>query len=221
MTVIDQLSTGRRPGAAAIYEPDSATTVSSPGSSYATVRVAVAVACLLGAQLLHWSVIDQHAKEWRASGVFFFVLALAEGLLTVLLVTHRRPWVAAAGIIGSAVPVMVWAWDRTLGLPFGPTKGVRGTIGRSDVMSVVFEVITIAVLWPFLRERHEAPRSNRVNLTGKVVIGITCVYVAVFSVWAMLGDQGAIHHVGATTVTTITQPTGSPGEVAPLNTSAP
>ena len=117
---------------------------------YATVRIVVAVACLLGAQFLHWSVIDQHAREWSAAGNFFFVLALVESLMTVLIIARLRPWVAAAGIVVSVVPVFVWAWDRTLGLPFGPTEGVRGTIGRSDVMSVVFELITIVVLWPFL-----------------------------------------------------------------------
>jgi hypothetical protein len=176
----------------------------------ATVRIAVAVACLLGAQFLHWSVIDQHAQEWSAAGTFFFLLALAEGLMTVLVIARLRPWVAGAAIVISAVPVLVWAWDRTLGLPFGPTNGVRGTIGRSDVLSVVFETLTIIALWPFLRPGYGRGRPVRLDLVGRVVVGATFVYVIGFSYWAMLGDQGSIHAAGTTAAAAAqTAPTSS------------
>lgn len=190
-------------------------------SRFVTVRIAVAIACLLGAQFLHWSVIDQHAQEWSASGIFFFVLALLEGSLTVFVFLRLRPWVAAAGIMLSVVPVMVWAWDRALGLPFGPTKGIRGTIGRSDVMCVVFEVVTVFALWPFLRRRYGDERASRVDLTGKIVIGVSCLYVVGFSVWAILGDQGAIHNVAGTTVTSVVQLPANPADAAPFNTTPP
>ncbi len=190
-------------------------------SRHASVRVAVAVACLVGAQLLHWSVIDQHAREWAASGDFFFMLALVEGALTVLVITHLRPWVAGATIAISALPVVIWTWDRTLGLPFGPTAGVRGSIGRSDVMSVVFEVLTVISLWPFLRPGYGERRPSRVDLTGRLVIGITCAYVVVFSMWAMVGDQGTVHRAGSTTVSGGNTPAANPATAAPLNTSVP
>jgi hypothetical protein len=165
------------------------------GSPYALVRIIVAIACLLGAQFLHWSVIDQHAREWSASGNFFFLLALAEGAMTVLILARLRPWVAAAAIAVSVLPVCIWLWDRTLGLPFGPTKGVRGTIGRSDVLSVVFEIITVVALLPYLDRAYADRKPGAVDRVGRVVIGITCVYVLAFSSWAMLGDQGRIHHL--------------------------
>ena len=189
-------------------------------SRYASVRVAVAVACLLGAQVLHWSVIDEHTKAWAASGDFFFILALLEGALTMLVITHLRPWVAAITIALSAIPVMIWAWDRTLGLPFGPTAGVRGTIGRSDVMSVVFEVLTIVALWPFLRAGYGEQRPRRTDVAGRMVIGVTCVYVVGFSLWAMAADRGSVHHVGGITVSGVNAPV-SPPPVGPLNTSLP
>ncbi len=173
-----------------------ASAVDAPAESrYATVRIVVAVACLLGAQFLHWSVIDQHAREWSASGTFFFLLALAEGAMAVLILFRLRPWVAALTITISALPVSIWLLDRTLGLPFGPTKGVRGTIGRSDVLSVVFEIITIVALWPFLNRSYADAKPGRVDTVGRVVIGITLAYVIAFSSWAMLGDQGSFHRV--------------------------
>ncbi len=173
-----------------------ASAVDAPAESrYATVRIVVAVACLFGAQFLHWSVIDQHAREWSASGTFFFLLALAEGAMAVLILFRLRPWVAALTIAISALPVSIWLLDRTLGLPFGPTKGARGTIGRSDVLSVVFEIITIVALWPFLNRSYADAKPGRVDTVGRVVIGITLAYVIAFSSWAMLGDQGAVHRV--------------------------
>ena len=87
-----------------------------------TERMVAATACLLGAQFLHWSVIDRHSQEWAAAGAFFFVLALAEGLMTVFVIARLRPRVAAAGIVLSVVPVLIWTVDRTLGLPFGPSR---------------------------------------------------------------------------------------------------
>jgi hypothetical protein len=185
------------------------------------VRIAVAVACLLGVQFLHWTVIDQHAQEWRASGDFFFVLALAEGAMTVLIVARLRPWVAAAAIAVSVLPLIIWAWDRSLGLPFGPTRGVRGTIGRSDVMSVVFELLTIAALWPFLHRDYAPARIGDADIIGKAVIVTSCVYVAGFSMWATLGDQAQVHRAH-TTVVGVDQPASKPAsDLGPLNTSAP
>ena len=211
----------------ATVDRDAAAAAELVEARWASVRVAVATACLLGAQFLHWSVIDQHAKEWSASGHFFFILALVEGLLTILVIAELRPWVAAAGIFVSVVPVVVWAWDRTLGLPFGPTKGIRGTIGRSDVMSVVFEVLTIVALWPFLKPGYGASRPVRLDLVNRAVIGVTVVYVFGFSYWAILADESAIHGATATTVagaasTIPTANTGAslnaPGALVPTQT---
>ena len=186
----------------------------------ATVRLAVAIACLLGAQFLHWSVIDQHAKYWTAAGNFFFIVALVEGLLTVLVIAALGPWVAKAAIAISALPVVVWAWDRSIGLPFGPTKGARGTIGRSDVLSVVFELMTIVALWPFLRPGYGARRPVRLDVISKAVIGITIVYVVGFSYWAMIGDDGAVHKTTTgSTVATVASTSPTPIVDSPPTTS--
>ena len=209
-----------RRGEAAIAERTPVADAALLEGRRATVRLVVAIACLLGAQFLHWSVIDQHAKEWTAAGNFFFILALVEGLLTVLVIAALGPWVAKAGIAISAVPVVVWAWDRSIGLPFGPTEGVRGTIGRSDVLSVVFELLTIVALWPFLRPGYGARRPVRLDVINKAVIGITIVYVVGFSYWAMIGDEGAVHKTKGSSASTVAQTVPTPIVDSPPTTSA-
>ena len=164
----------------------------TPVQRDASVRVTIAVTCLIGAQFLHWSVIDSHAREWATAGAFFFAVSLAEGVLAALLVVHLRPWVAATTIAVSAIPVLIWACDRTIGLPFGPTAGVRGTIGRSDVLSVVFEVTTIVALLPFVIHRPSHDH-RRIGLAGRIVIITSSIYVAGFSYWAIFGDLSSTH----------------------------
>jgi len=164
----------------------------TPARHDVSVRVLVAVACLVGAQFLHWSVIDAHAREWAAAGTFFFALALAEGLCAALLLVHQRRWVIATAIAVSIVPMLVWVIDRSLGLPFGPTPGVRGTIGRSDVLSVVFEAMTIIALAPLLR-RSSDPGTRPISLVGRIVIVAMCAYVAAFAYWSIFGDLARTH----------------------------
>ena len=88
-------------------------------------------------------------------------------------------------------------------------------------MSLVFELITIIVLWPFLRRSYGERTPVRIDLVGKAVIVATCIYVAGFSVWAMLADQGVDHHVAPAVVTTINQSGTTSVDLGPLNTAAP
>jgi hypothetical protein len=201
---------------------------------WATVRFVVVLACLGGAQIVHWSVIDQHAREWHAAGVFFFVLALAEAAAAVALLVDLRRWIAVAVIAISVVPVVVWAWDRTLGLPFGPTQGVRGTIGRSDVLSVIFEILTVVAVWPFLRPGYGERPPSTLDLQAKIIIVTTVLYVGGFSYWAVIGDSTKVHRLSsadadavptsdATTVSSSTAPSSSTtstteAELAPTQT---
>ena len=85
----------------------------------------IAVVAFLGAELVHWTVIDSHREEWAAAGTFFLVLVV-EAVLTFALIVSLTRWVIVASIVANVVPIAIWAWDRTLGLPFGPDAGRRG-----------------------------------------------------------------------------------------------
>ena len=86
--------------------------VEQPLNRWFTARVVVALICLVGAQVVHWSVIGPHNDEWPTSGTFFFVLAIVEALAAVAMLFALNRWVVTAVIAISVLPVVVWACCR-------------------------------------------------------------------------------------------------------------
>ncbi|MEI7618707.1 MAG: hypothetical protein WCK14_08815 [Actinomycetota bacterium] len=194
--------------------------VERPIDKWATVRLVVVLTTLAGAQIVHWSLIDQSSKEWHASGVFFFAVAALEALAAVAVLFNLNRWVAAFVVAISAFPAVVWAWENSFGLPFGPANRSSG-LGRSDVLSIALEVATVVAIWPFMRPGYGARRPAKIELAGKIIMVSTVVYVAVFSFWAIVGDSASNHGhtvkrspsgVTSTTldISSITQPTLPP-----------
>ncbi|MEO3937842.1 hypothetical protein V3N99_13945 [Dermatophilaceae bacterium Soc4.6] len=107
------------------------------------VRLLLALA-LVGTGVIHAAVLPEHLAEWPAAGVFFVVLCLAEGALaSVLLLGPGRPdrsTQLVLTVLVSGGPLVVWAWSRVLGLPFGPGGGAREPVGAADVVSCLLEL---------------------------------------------------------------------------------
>jgi hypothetical protein len=121
-----------------------------------TLRV-VAVACLLGAEVVHTSAVDAH-RHWALAGAFFLAISAVEGALAVGLsvLPSRKLYITSIGV--SAATVAIWLVSRTSGLPIGPGAGVPEAVGAADAISTFLEVLTVAVLFPLLL----------VSATGKV-----------------------------------------------------
>src|SRR5919198_1880225 len=86
------------------------------------VRATVALLSM-GAALIHFVVVGEHAHEWWAMAAFFVasgVLQLVWALL-ILVRGSRRP--CLAGAVGNVMIVALWAHSRTFGLPIGPEAG--------------------------------------------------------------------------------------------------
>lgn len=138
------------------------------------------VATLLGSAVVHSAVVPEHLAEWNAAGIFLIVLTAAQTLLAATLLW--RPSQAAlvgAGIV-SLGPLTVWAWSRSLGLPFGPTAGVPEPIGLADVAACALEIGALLALVVLLRGarslRGRPPTSAHVGrLTLVAVIAVTAV----------------------------------------------
>jgi hypothetical protein len=156
-----------------------------------SIAIAVAAACLLGAEGIHTAVIAEHYAEWWAEGLFFLVLSVIEGGLaaTLLLAPARRACQAAA--LASLATIAVWAWSRTTGLPIGPEAGYPEPVGRADTVATLLEALTALALAPAaLRSGlgpHPPPRS-RYRSTAAALVA-----VAVATAFGLAGADNHTH----------------------------
>jgi hypothetical protein len=134
-------------------------------------RLTILAAILsLIAALAHFWVMPEHFAEWWGYGAFFLVAACAQTVYAVLLLRERSGWLLWAGLLGNLAIIVLWAWTRTVGIPFfGPHAGEVEEIGAIDVVSKVAEALLIAVLAMLLRgeqatEAAQAPRPARRSL---------------------------------------------------------
>jgi hypothetical protein len=163
------------------------------------VRIWMA-AGLLGAAVIHVSVVPEHLREWPAAGVFFVALALAEVVAAGQVLDRPVRTAAAIAAVMSAVPLAVWLWSRTVGMPFGPEPGVAEAIGLADTASCLLEAATLAVALVLARRARQLDRPshsrNARRLALLMVAAVTVVGVG--SGLGVFGDSGpgdgAGHH---------------------------
>jgi hypothetical protein len=107
--------------------------------------VRLLVLALLAGAVIHLAVMPVHLREWWAAGAFMGLVGVAQ-LGTALLLTRRatRHLLAFAGI-GSVALLAVWATSRISGLPFGPQAGRAESIGAADLISVLLDLLVIAL----------------------------------------------------------------------------
>jgi hypothetical protein len=111
----------------------------------ATLRAAAALSLLAAA--IHLWVVPEHLEEWWGYGVFFLVLAVAQGLYTLgLLGWSSRPFLLL-GVAGNLAVVILWLVTRTTGIPFfGPHAGEVEGVGVLDLACTLAEVGIVAGL---------------------------------------------------------------------------
>jgi hypothetical protein len=95
---------------------------------------------------IHFAVVPEHLGEWPAAGVFFVGLGAFQVLWALACLVRPSSRLAWAGVVVNALTVLLWAWSRTLGLPFAPEPGEIEPIGVPDVISSGLEVLLLAGL---------------------------------------------------------------------------
>jgi hypothetical protein len=137
----------------------------------------VLVAGLLGAAVIHAAVVPEHRAEWSAAAVFFVLLTAAE-LLTAGLVLRRPVPGLVVAVVISAGPLVVWAWSRSTGLPFGPEAWQPEAVGLPDVLSCLLELWTLVLATRMLaspaRVFATLPHA-RLRVTLVAVLAVTAV----------------------------------------------
>ncbi|XAS67853.1 hypothetical protein V3C33_00455 [Micrococcaceae bacterium Sec5.7] len=114
-------------------------------------------AALFGSAAVHAAVVPEHLSEWGAAGAFFLVLAAAQLALGLLLLIRPRPGLLLAIAAVSIVPLALWLYSRTVGLPFGPAAGVPETVGVPDCAAGALELGTLLVAVIVLRRSGRLP----------------------------------------------------------------
>ena len=132
---------------------------SRSGSRAGELRVLL-VAGLVGSAVIHAAVVPEHRAEWASAGSFFILLTVAELAVAGLLLLTVRPGALLAAAAVSAGPLLLWAWSRTTGLPFGPEAGLPEAVGLADVAACLLEVVTLTLALALLRESTWTRRPN-------------------------------------------------------------
>jgi len=134
------------------------------------IRLLLAVA-LIGAAVIHAAVMPEHLTEWPAAGVFFAALCLVEAVLAPALLSPpgrlTRTTQLGLTVLVSGAPLVVWAWSRVLGLPFGPTAGAREGVGAADVVASLLELGSLLLALGCLRGGSRLRRLPSFRPTGR------------------------------------------------------
>jgi hypothetical protein len=150
---------------------------------------------LLGAAVLHASVVGEHSQEWALAGLFFVGLQALQTLLAVTVWLRWSRALAAAVTASSLGALAVWLVSRTSGLPLGPAGfRVPEELGSTDVACALLELMTTLLVLSAWRRRPTPP--TRLRRTGSSAAGTVVtagVLLAAVAVLTVAGLRLGIH----------------------------
>jgi hypothetical protein len=148
----------------------------SVSSDAAVILRTVAIAGLMGAQAIHVRAMIDHARLWPAAGVFFFVIAVLEGVAAAWLLLSPGRDAARFAVVLSFATIAVWGLSRTVGLPIGPHPWIAEPWSTPDVIATGFETMTAVALVSWLRRSESDLPVSTTSLTiSAAVVGLTIV----------------------------------------------
>lgn len=159
-----------------------------------------AATALLGAAVVHSTVVAEHYAEWSLAGTFFVLLELVEVVLAIAVVLWWGRATQAAVAVTSLGTVAVWVVSRTVGMPFGPADFRHPeSIGTADLSCCALELAATLLVAPWLlRLAGDGRRSgtaHRAWTSGPAVL-LAAAAVAV-TAWGLLPAVGrAPEHSG-------------------------
>jgi len=147
------------------------------------------LASLLGAATVHATLVGGQLARWPLAGIALLLLTFAEVDAILLFLLRLRSVHYLAVTVVSVVPLLVWAYAHTAGLPFGPHAGVGQQLGLTDTIAALLEAATLVVAVAALRRRR-SPRPDVVRQPSRLaLIGVVAVTVIGASVG--LGAMGS------------------------------
>lgn len=96
-----------------------------------------------GASVVHAVVMPHHLHEAALLGWFFAILSLGQLVWVVVLLVEPRRAVVVSGVVANLGVVVLWAWTRAVGIPFGIAGGARERFTVLDVTATGLEVLVV------------------------------------------------------------------------------
>jgi hypothetical protein len=156
-----------------------------------TLTTDVAICLSVAAALAHAVTTPDHLRRWLASGVFFALLALAQGGFAAHLYRHRAsPRVIMLGVWGNMSVIVLYVVSRTAGLPFAPPITAHGApndpgravipgaveqVGSLDLFSLIVELLLILTLVSLLPARQRRRTTNGLMWGGLGLWGLAAL----------------------------------------------
>lgn len=135
----------------------------------------------LGASAVHALAAPAHAREGLLLGAFFVGAALLQLAWAVGVLRSPGSGLLLMGALGNAAVVLLWAWTRTRGIPFGLAEDAPEPVTAWDLLATVLEVAVASgcglALGRALRLTGAgAPRTwSRPAQGGSLVLGLALV----------------------------------------------
>jgi hypothetical protein len=154
------------------------------------LRLTLAAVALFGCAAIHLAVIPDHLNHWVVASAFFLTLAMAEAAGGALLLGRPSQNVLVAVAAASVVPLALWVWSRTSGLPFGPNSNVPEPFGLADIAASLLELGTLVVAVVLLRARNKGNGGPERRTTASAHLRALAVVGAIAI--GSLGVAGAV-----------------------------
>lgn len=150
---------GGRLNLTSVTQHDGASEAGGGARSRARNLRVVLAAVLIGSATIHAAVVPGQLAAWTAAGVLFIVLSVAELVVAALIqVSQRRVMLIIAAAV-SAVPLVLWIYSRTAGLPFGPAAGLPVAVGIPDIICCLLEIVALIIAIVLLRSADSLQRT--------------------------------------------------------------
>jgi hypothetical protein len=155
----------------------------------------VLAALALGAGIIHFAVSADHYEVTWAHGTFFAVVAWLQVSWAVAVVLKPTRPLLIAGVVLNAAVIGGWVMSRVWGTPFGDAPWTPEDIGWADGLSVIFEVLIIAVSLAVL-VRPAIARAQLRPSFGIPIVVVPALAVAVVSSLALSPALASSHSHG-------------------------
>jgi hypothetical protein len=163
-----------------------------------TARTGVCAA-LVGAAVIHGTVVSEHFALWPLAGVFFLGTQVVEASLAVAAVYAWSRRTAQLVFVTCVATVLVWVVSRAFGMPIGPAAfRAPELIGVPDVACCLLELGAAALAAPLAfspRPLRRGPR-GRPSRRGLALASVLAILLLAVTSWGLrpsLNGQSNLH----------------------------